>query len=257
MGSRRVGGLLLRPSPLFTTSTICSRPHPPLPFQRLSRTLHATPPLLAAQPSPKPTATLEPQNDEPPTATQPSTSSTIDSIMGVSPARRTATSADQFGAAYRSARTFGGPRFSSPPGQPQSSFGENFSKPNNAWKRPSLDFSAMDMPMSPGGPGQEQGLGVPQPAMPAAPEVYPRLNPSTGRTVELDVSKGRDLVRGLGMLGSLMARNKVKNDFMKQRFHERPGLKRKRLKSERWRANFKVGFRDVVGRVSELTRKGW
>ena len=86
---------------------------------------------------------------------------------------------------------------------------------------------------------------------------YPRLNPTYGRTVELDASRGRDIVRGIGMLGSLVARNKVKADFNRQRFHERGGLKRKRLASERWRARFKQGFRDITGRVTELTRKGW
>ena len=86
---------------------------------------------------------------------------------------------------------------------------------------------------------------------------YPRLNPTYGRTVELDASRGRDIVRGIGMLGSLVARNKLKSDFHKQKFHERGGLKRKRLLSERWRARFKVGFREVTGRVTELTRKGW
>jgi hypothetical protein len=93
--------------------------------------------------------------------------------------------------------------------------------------------------------------------MPEAEPVYPRLNPSYGRMVELAPEKGRDLVRGLGMLGGLMARNKVKNDFYKQRFHERPGLKRKRLKSERWRARFKKEFDATCKRVTELTRKGW
>jgi hypothetical protein len=86
---------------------------------------------------------------------------------------------------------------------------------------------------------------------------FPRLNPTYGRTVELDNSRGRDIVRGIGMLGSLMARNRVKSDFNKQRFHERGGLKRKRLASERWRARFKTGFRHVTDRVTELTRKGW
>ncbi|KAJ4370924.1 hypothetical protein N0V86_008618 [Didymella sp. IMI 355093] len=86
---------------------------------------------------------------------------------------------------------------------------------------------------------------------------YPRLNPEYGRTVVLDKNRGRDIVRGIGMLGSLMARNKVKADFNKQRFHERGGLKRKRLNSQRWRARFKTGFQSVTGRVMELTRKGW
>ncbi|KAF2748650.1 hypothetical protein M011DRAFT_420830 [Sporormia fimetaria CBS 119925] len=86
---------------------------------------------------------------------------------------------------------------------------------------------------------------------------YPRLNPTTGRTVELDAKRGRDIVRGLGMLGALVARNKVKSDMFRQRFHERPGLRRKRLKSERWRARFKKEFTGAVQRVAELTRKGW
>jgi small subunit ribosomal protein MRP21 len=86
---------------------------------------------------------------------------------------------------------------------------------------------------------------------------YPRLNPEYGRTVVLDKTRGRDIVRGIGMLASLMARNKVKVDFNKQRFHERGGLKRKRLNSVRWRARFKTGFQSVTGRVMELTRKGW
>ncbi|OCL03122.1 hypothetical protein AOQ84DRAFT_303437 [Glonium stellatum] len=86
---------------------------------------------------------------------------------------------------------------------------------------------------------------------------YPRLDASTGRSIDLDPSKGRDLVRGLAQLNSLISRNKVRADFNKQRFHERPGLKRKRLKSQRWRKRFKEGFREVVGRVSALTRKGW
>ena len=88
-------------------------------------------------------------------------------------------------------------------------------------------------------------------------ENYPRLNPTYGRSVELDASRGRDIVRGIGMLGSLVARNKIKRDFQTQRYHERGGLKRKRLNSERWRRRFNLGFKHVTGRVIELTRKGW
>lgn len=94
-------------------------------------------------------------------------------------------------------------------------------------------------------------------AIPPEEQVYPRLNPTYGRSIDLDVSRGRDLVRGIGMLTTLMARNKVRADFRKQQFHERGGLRRKRLKSERWRARFKKGFNEVTSRVSELTRKGW
>ncbi|KAF2002368.1 hypothetical protein P154DRAFT_521166 [Amniculicola lignicola CBS 123094] len=139
----------------------------------------------------------------------------------------------------------------------KSPFGDNFSPPptvESSFRRRNLrglDTSFMDDSPS------ELLPTPPIPAIPEAEKKYERLGPSRGRTVELDPARGRDLVRGIGMLGSLLARNKVRADFMKQRYHERPGLKRKRLNSERWRARFKVGFNSVVMRVSELTKKGW
>ncbi|KAJ9669785.1 hypothetical protein H2201_000170 [Coniosporium apollinis] len=84
-----------------------------------------------------------------------------------------------------------------------------------------------------------------------------RLGPSLGRTVNVDASKGVDLARGLRQLEMLCGRNRVRQDEARQRFHERPGLKRKRLRRERWRRRFKEGFQAVVGRVQELRRKGW
>lgn len=146
-------------------------------------------------------------------------------------------------------------------------FGANFmSNPSSSFRkgahrRAALDFNDMapfgDGLLNPNisnKPSESQNLATQQEETFAN---YPRLNPTYGRTVELDVSRGRDLVRGIGMLGSLMARNKVRRDMMKQRFHERPGLKRKRQASERWRARFKKGFEHVTRRVSELTGKGW
>ncbi|KAJ4291712.1 hypothetical protein N0V90_009607 [Kalmusia sp. IMI 367209] len=133
-------------------------------------------------------------------------------------------------------------------------FGSNFSNalPGQRPRSRTLDINSMDgLPLEL--PNQDV---APTPVEPEK-QIYPRLNPAYGRTVELDLARGRDLVRGIGMLGSLMSRNKVRADFMKQRFHERNGLKRKRLKSERWRARFKKGFQEVTSRVQELTRKGW
>lgn len=97
----------------------------------------------------------------------------------------------------------------------------------------------------------------PPPPAETETRVPPRFNASTGRSVTLNDKRGRDLVRGMAMLNMLCIRNNVKNDVFKQRFHERNGMKRKRLKSERWRKRFKVGFSHLVNRVSELTRKGW
>ncbi|KAF2475731.1 uncharacterized protein BDR25DRAFT_300730 [Lindgomyces ingoldianus] len=238
MGSRHVGELLLRPTLSHISLPLARRRTPAAAFQWASRPLHVPTSPRSARPQPTPNPTSELQVEPHPHHVN--TTSAIDSLIGMSVPRarsaRTPSSSDELRAAQHSSRPFGA----------------DFSRPNNNYKRPKLQFDDMAM--------AAPVLGEPQqhlPVVPQAPEVYPRLNPSTGRTVELDVSKGRDIVRGLGMLGSLMARNKVKADFMKQRFHERPGLKRKRLKSERWRARFKVGFRKVVGRVSELTRKGW
>jgi hypothetical protein len=131
-------------------------------------------------------------------------------------------------------------------------FGANFS-PLPRRNKPGLDIDRMEMPAS----SSDVTTKLPPALSVAQKSKYPRLDASTGRSIDLDPSKGRDLVRGLGQLNSLLARNKVRADFNKQRFHERPGLKRKRLKSQRWRKRFKEGFREVVGRVSALTRKGW
>lgn len=133
-----------------------------------------------------------------------------------------------------------------------SDFGANFS-PLPRRDKPGLDVDRMEMPTS----SSDVTTQLPPTLSIAEKSKYPRLDASTGRSIDLDPSRGRDLVRGLGQLNSLLARNKVRADFNKQRFHERPGLKRKRLKSQRWRKRFKEGFREVVGRVSALTRKGW
>jgi small subunit ribosomal protein MRP21 len=86
----------------------------------------------------------------------------------------------------------------------------------------------------------------------ARPEI--RLKPSTGRTV---FARDKDFGRALKTLQGLVTRNGLARLERQQRFHERPGLKRKRLKSERWRARFKTGFGAFVGRVRELTNQGW
>ena len=84
-----------------------------------------------------------------------------------------------------------------------------------------------------------------------------RLGPSFGRSVDIDPAKNMDVGKGFRRLDMLCSRNKIRNDFAKQRFHERPGLKRKRLKSERWRRRFKVAFKATIARVKELRSKGW
>lgn len=257
MASRTLGELLLRPSS-FTRSTC---PHG---IQRLAPTYRSisnnTPPQPVQPPRKEDTdnsntntndSFSEPtgpfsRNPQPPSSPQSETSQAIDSLFNSLPRRQPPTSSSDDLRTARSQHIFAE---WSGPGRGRGSRGP-----------PKFDFNSMDMPdtlLNPSlanKPSSASSLAVQQEETFGN---YPRLNPTYGRTVELDASRGRDIVRGIGMLGSLVARNKLKSDFHKQKFHERGGLKRKRLLSERWRARFKVGFREVTGRVTELTRKGW
>ena len=84
-----------------------------------------------------------------------------------------------------------------------------------------------------------------------------RSSPSVGRAIEVVPERGMDVGRALKSLHRLCLRNKVAVDVRTQRFHERPGMKRKRLKSQRWRRAFKASFHATVMRVKEMRRKGW
>lgn len=84
-----------------------------------------------------------------------------------------------------------------------------------------------------------------------------KLGPSLGRMIKVDADRGLDVGRAFRMLEMQCAKNKVKQDFNAQRFHERPGLKRKRLKSSRWRRAFKKGFQGLVAQVVAMRRQGW
>lgn len=88
-----------------------------------------------------------------------------------------------------------------------------------------------------------------------APRVALRLTPKTGRTVS--VGAGVDVGRAVRLLEQSVARNKVRAEFTAQRFHERPGLKRKRLRKQRWRKRFMQGFKDTLKRVKEMKKQGW
>lgn len=82
-----------------------------------------------------------------------------------------------------------------------------------------------------------------------------RFTPSTGRTVY--ITPQIDVGKGFRLMEQLVARNKVKSTFNYQRFYERPGLKRKRLHSLRWRKKFMAGFKAAVNRVKQLKKQGW
>jgi ribosomal protein S21 len=90
---------------------------------------------------------------------------------------------------------------------------------------------------------------------PPPPRTPMRLTPSTGRTVH--ITQTIDLARSFSLLEASCKRNKVRQTFNYQRFYERPGLKRKRLKSERWRKRFMLGFKATVNRVKQMKKQGW
>jgi len=92
-----------------------------------------------------------------------------------------------------------------------------------------------------------------------APVVYPdvQTGPRTGKRVSINPQRGVDLPKAIRTLDIRLAVNRVKSDMHRQKFHERAGLKRKRLASERWRRRFKEGFSAVATRVRELTAQGW
>ena len=92
-------------------------------------------------------------------------------------------------------------------------------------------------------------------ARPLQPPV--RLDAFVGRSEDVDPLKGVDLGKAIRKLEMKCAYNNVRQDSNKQRFHERPGLKRKRLKSERWRKRFRQGFKAVVSKVQQMRMKGW
>lgn len=85
---------------------------------------------------------------------------------------------------------------------------------------------------------------------------------ATGRTVFVRTAAGgpnkAPTVNGaLMVLNRVVKQSKVANKYHSQKAHERRGMKRKRLSSERWRARFKAGFCEAYKRVHEIRKQGW
>lgn len=90
---------------------------------------------------------------------------------------------------------------------------------------------------------------------PQPEDIKLRLRPVLGRGV--GITDSMDFARALEVLGQRCSANRVAVEARAQKFHERPGLKRKRLKSQRWRMRFRHGFRATADRVNELAKQGW
>lgn len=79
------------------------------------------------------------------------------------------------------------------------------------------------------------------------------LGPKVGRSIV--VNKG-DLNAAMNRLKTAIFVNNVRTDSNEQKFHERRGIKRKRMKRERFRKRFKEGFKKMVSIVLEMKRQG-
>ena len=82
-----------------------------------------------------------------------------------------------------------------------------------------------------------------------------RSHPRLGRAIE--IQSRTDLARGFDLLHRLVRSNNIKFDQRRQRYHERPGIKRKRLRRQRWRARFKQNFHNAVEKIKKMKRMGW
>lgn len=89
-----------------------------------------------------------------------------------------------------------------------------------------------------------------------------RTAPVTGRTVFIDNHSNRpgkvnNPEAAFKRLDIIMSQNRIKTMWNQQRFSERPGMKRKRLKMVRWKKRFRAGFVATTKRVKELKKQGW
>ncbi|KAF8416167.1 hypothetical protein EV426DRAFT_434784 [Tirmania nivea] len=113
-----------------------------------------------------------------------------------------------------------------------------------------LSNLGLSSPSSTGTSFFDQALGGPPPIADTAR--VPRMGPTAGRSVLVQ----GDVTVAFTRLKSLVQANRVRSDLMKQRFHERPGLKKKRLKRERHRRRFKEAFKRMVGVVLDMKNRG-
>ncbi|KAI5854142.1 hypothetical protein BZA05DRAFT_393339 [Tricharina praecox] len=80
----------------------------------------------------------------------------------------------------------------------------------------------------------------------------PKMGPTAGRSIIVQA----DVAQAFMKLRSIISQNKVRQDFHRQKFYEPKGIRRKRLRSERYRVRFKEGFRRMISVVLDMKKKG-
>jgi len=83
------------------------------------------------------------------------------------------------------------------------------------------------------------------------------LSPRTGRTFDVTRPSQSELTTRMNQVTMVCMANKVAQMERRGKFHERPGIKRKRVRRERWRAKFAKRFGAICGRVKWLSSQGW
>ncbi|KAF9532956.1 hypothetical protein CPB83DRAFT_846669 [Crepidotus variabilis] len=82
----------------------------------------------------------------------------------------------------------------------------------------------------------------------------PPAHAYSGRTVEIKTNG--DLATAYRQLDGILARNKVRWTLKMTERHEKPGVKRRRLSSERWRKRFANEVRKKVQLVMKIRDRG-
>jgi hypothetical protein len=84
------------------------------------------------------------------------------------------------------------------------------------------------------------------------------LAPSDAYTTRVRSSLGSNAITmALRRVKRLVVESEVRKKLFSERSHERPGLKRKRLKMVRWRKRFAADFKKICTRANKLAAQGW
>jgi hypothetical protein len=83
------------------------------------------------------------------------------------------------------------------------------------------------------------------------------LSPRTGRTFDVTRPSQSELTTRMNQVTMICMANKVAQMERRGKFHERPGIKRKRVRREKWRSKFAKRFGAICGRVKWLSSQGW
>ncbi|EDR14824.1 uncharacterized protein LACBIDRAFT_292250 [Laccaria bicolor S238N-H82] len=82
---------------------------------------------------------------------------------------------------------------------------------------------------------------------------HPPANAYSGRSVKIN---GGKLAEGYRVLDTILGRNKVRVQLRRAERHEKKGVKRRRLSSERWRKRFAHEVRKKVELVIKIRNRG-